>query len=719
MPNLQSLTLHGFKSFGLKTEFKFSAPVTAIVGPNGSGKSNVAEAFRFVLGEQSLRALRGRRGEDLIWNGSSPRVAQAAVTIALDNSDRRFPIDFSELTIGREVGRDGVNFYFLNGHRVLWREIHELLLTAALPPSGYHLISQGEADRLISADVVERRALVEEALGLRLYQWKLNESEKKLARTRDNAKQVESLRRELAPHLRFLRREVEKMRQADEWRATLKRLYLDYFKAETHYWRAQAAKIRDKLTGLERRLEEAKQKLAVAPTTEGEIQVVWRAAREKLAQARAAWQVRVAELARRRGRLEAVAELEARRTAVVSGAETISRSRWEAWIEGWRLWLGRLRQVAALEALPPLLAEAEKYLAAWPASANSSDASLAVLTSAEAALRAEDEELAAKEKALEEKIETERRAWQAAETERWQVTSVCQTIEAELVLEREKSAEAAAALARLAREGEEAAALIDREVLDFESLAVIDATAGADRQAQERRWRELEKLKLRLEDLSVGGADTLKEFKDTISRDEYLATELDDLTAATTELEKVRLDLLEKIAREFKDGLQKINQAFQEFFQLMFGGGEAALILTEKPTRRRRLTDSDSGEEDVVETGIDIKLNLPRKRVRGLEMLSGGERSLVSIALLFALSQVKPPPFLVLDETDAALDESNSRKYGEVIESLSRRSQLILITHNRETMSRAGVIYGVTMNQSGCSQLLSIKFDDALSYAKA
>ena len=99
-------------------------------------------------------------------------------------------------------------------------------------------------------------------------------------------------------------------------------------------------------------------------------------------------------------------------------------------------------------------------------------------------------------------------------------------------------------------------------------------------------------------------------------------------------------------------------------------------------------------------------------------MLSGGERALTSIALIFALSQVNPPPFLVLDETDAALDEANSRKYGDMLENLSKHSQLIVITHNRETMSRAGILYGITMGQDAASKLLSVKFDEAVEIAK-
>jgi chromosome segregation protein len=116
---------------------------------------------------------------------------------------------------------------------------------------------------------------------------------------------------------------------------------------------------------------------------------------------------------------------------------------------------------------------------------------------------------------------------------------------------------------------------------------------------------------------------------------------------------------------------------------------------------RTKLTKSlyrqENQTEMEFERGIDIHVSLPQKKVKELGMLSGGERSLTSIALLFAMSQVNPPPFLVLDETDAALDEANSRRYGDMIESLSKVSQLAVVTHNRETMSRAGVLYGVTV----------------------
>ena len=126
----------------------------------------------------------------------------------------------------------------------------------------------------------------------------------------------------------------------------------------------------------------------------------------------------------------------------------------------------------------------------------------------------------------------------------------------------------------------------------------------------------------------------------------------------------------------------------------------------------------EEGEDEEEEYGIEINVSLPHKKVKELHAFSGGERSLTSIALLFAMSQVNPPPFLILDETDAALDEANSRKYGDMLERLSKFSQLIVVTHNRETMSRASTLYGVTIGSDGASKLLSIKFDEAVAIAK-
>ena len=178
--------------------------------------------------------------------------------------------------------------------------------------------------------------------------------------------------------------------------------------------------------------------------------------------------------------------------------------------------------------------------------------------------------------------------------------------------------------------------------------------------------------------------------------------------------------------QKLQKGLFKMSKSEQKYKYLLNKNKYDSKVV--QAVEKKSISHSDANKinsiqemmqkENIAEEGIEINVALPKKKVKGLVMLSGGERALVSIALIFAISQVNPPPFIILDETDAALDESNSRKYGDMIENLSKYSELILITHNRETMSRAGVIYGVTMGQEGISKLLSIAFEEAVTVAK-
>lgn len=233
--------------------------------------------------------------------------------------------------------------------------------------------------------------------------------------------------------------------------------------------------------------------------------------------------------------------------------------------------------------------------------------------------------------------------------------------------------------------------------------------------------KKVERVKIKLEE--AGGIDpaVLKEFQEVSNRQEYLSKELSDLGAAAKSLREVMKELEEKIEASFKDGIHKINKEFDKFFQTMFGGGKASLRIISRDMRKKKTEESAEFEEGGLspevlakeEEGIDINVDLPRKKIRSLDMLSGGERALASIALLFALSSVHPPPFLVLDETDAALDEANSQRYAMMLEDLSKTTQLIVITHNRATMKCAGVLYGVTMGSDGISKLLSLKFEEA------
>ena len=186
---LKSIELFGFKSFGKKSSLSFSTPITCVVGPNGSGKSNIVESMRFVLGEQSMKSLRGKGGIDLIFKGSKSLSTsnRAGVNITFDNSKKIFSftnsgvgisLDYDEITIGREVFADGANRYSINGTEVRLKDIVDLLASVNIGSSGHHIISQGEADRVLNATNKDRRSMIEDALGLKIYQYRIKESER-------------------------------------------------------------------------------------------------------------------------------------------------------------------------------------------------------------------------------------------------------------------------------------------------------------------------------------------------------------------------------------------------------------------------------------------------------------------------------------------------------------------------------------------------------------
>jgi chromosome segregation protein len=328
-------------------------------------------------------------------------------------------------------------------------------------------------------------------------------------------------------------------------------------------------------------------------------------------------------------------------------------------------------------------------------------------------------------KKLKEEIQEEVEKGMDKERERFTLKVKHQELSSELQLNNVKEENIRRLIESYEGEIREGEAFIGEEIYLYKEY-VFEGIV--DRGLQEDLRRRIERIKIKLEDAGLSnGADILKEFEEVTERDAFLAKEMEDLAKSIESLHQLIAELKEKIHIEFETGIKKINAKFHEFFALMFGGGEASLSIVFSEKRKKSNADEDEDgevvteedeEEFVPEEGVAIDIALPHKKVKELHSLSGGERSLTSIALLFAMSAVNPPPFLVLDETDAALDEANSRKYGDMLEKLSEHSQLIVVTHNRETMSRAGVLYGVTIGSDGASKLLSVKFDEAAAIAK-
>ena len=190
---LKSLKAHGFKSFADKTNLEFTNGINGIVGPNGSGKSNIVDAIRWVLGEQSVKSLRGAETmTDVIFSGSKSRNAMniASVSLTFDNTDHYLPLDYDEIEIKRRVYKDGTNEYFLNGERVRLKDLTNLLLDSGIAKESFNIISQGKIESIISSKPSDRRIIFEEASGVLKYKRRKEEALKKLDKTHDNKKEL-------------------------------------------------------------------------------------------------------------------------------------------------------------------------------------------------------------------------------------------------------------------------------------------------------------------------------------------------------------------------------------------------------------------------------------------------------------------------------------------------------------------------------------------------
>ena len=502
---LKSIELSGFKSFAKKTPLEFASAITAIVGPNGSGKSNVAEAFRFVLGEQSMKSMRGKRGEDLIWNGSgaSARAGRAGVKLLFDNSDRGLNLDFDEVAIERIVHRSGENDYILNGSPVRLRDIAGLLAQHNIGASGHHIISQGEADRILSASSRERREMLEDALGLTAYLYKRKEAERNLQKAEENMREVEALRRELAPHLKFLGSQVKKIEESQKLQGELREKYLEYLKREDVYLKAAQRNIaqeKDTPTRDFKAIEATIAHLREELDGKGKTDAPARDLMELEAQGRAST-IKYQSITRELGRIEG--ELAAREKLL---SEDATFPRKEA-LQFAQSIAGELEKIIEL---PPegLLTRIKQLLAAAREFLHK------VKDGSTASLKTED--LREKKKQLEEELTLVKTDEERAEKA---VTALRKKIEREKDASREAERELFAAMARrselqalleglrgreelLTREKEqfkselaEAGVLIGADALKYESYPA--ALEEEKRVVQEERRRKLERLKNR------------------------------------------------------------------------------------------------------------------------------------------------------------------------------------------------------------------------------
>ncbi|MEI6479291.1 MAG: AAA family ATPase [bacterium] len=725
---LKKMELQGFKSFAQKSDFEFPYRVVGIVGPNGSGKSNVIDALRWVLGEREAKQLRGDTLGNLIFAGTPKRAAVgfAKVTLYFDNRERLFPIDAPEVMLSRRIDRSGNSQFFLQDAEIRLKDLQPILARAKLGARGLTMIGQGQSDLFVRATPDERRLMIEEILGLREFRLKKNQAERQLASSEVNMEKVAAMLEEIAPHLKFLRKQKSRFEKRSEIEKDLRTFENTYF---SHRFQA-----------LHRDISVTEKPFAEAEDA--------RNIKEK-----------------------EVSEYE-RELKAVSGGETHDAEHAK-----------KLRSILSefftkRAEIEKLLARAEaklEFLSATPTHAERSSIEMkAILEALEQEIRVMDEwheldkiknSLKTMAVRISDFFKTEPKAdTKPFEAEIEKLRSELRFVEAEIAksrIEEERVAEEQQSSNKEFRTKVEALEIKKNELrkLDqlFQQLKFDRERLKIKMEELERDWAilgrsmdelrtigevrdivefsdlERKMLRLRGELAAIGEIDEtlVKEATETETRFEFLTKELEDLRNAVSDLRSLIKELDHKIHMNFKSAFSAISDEFNNYFQLMFGGGKAKMKLKMPEVQIQDIipiTGEDSVNTETGEVkeekkeklselsaGVEIEISIPRKKIGSLDMLSGGEKSLVSLAALFALISVSPPPFLVLDEIDAPLDEDNARRFSDLVKEFSKKTQFIIVTHNRTTMESADILYGVTMGDDGVSKTLSLKLDTAKS----
>lgn len=741
---LMRLEVQGFKTFAKKTAVEFPGAkkshnaLTVIVGPNGSGKSNLADAIRWCLGEQSMKQLRGKKTEDIIFSGSKGKARSgfAEVVMTFNNEDKAMKVDYTEVTITRRLYRDGDSEYLLNGKRSRLSDIQLLLAEAGVGQRTYSVIGQGMIDHVLTSSPEERKVFFDDATGVRGLQIKRHQSMLKLKKASENLVEVEMLLSEIEPRLRTLKRMVNRLQKREGYEVQLHELQMNYY--STLWWDLQdhQSKVRTKLAGFDERIEKKRAELAKGDKQLEEMEKVARGdAKENTAliAAQAAYKNAQQELAAaRKAQFEAERELELAKVKaqstwaplpladIISELEAILKADEETTIKTIFKMVRTLR---------------DRLTKPNPEDFTPDPAMLKAIETSKTAV----EDAEANVKSTEKTIDTVSKASAETKTEVFDFQRTLRKIQGELhTLEREQN-EVKIDLARIETRIDGITNEMKEEIASMRDKVMASAPATRLTNPDATRT-EILKIKHQLELIGSIDEETVQEYEETSQRFEFLNGQVVDIREAIKQTETVIDELDEQIRKQSEKAFKKINDEFQKYFKVLFGGGSCSLIKLKESDKKKEEAETkvalDRAMEDLAQekieednestdaimarvkkrrdmvAGIDIQATPPGKKLKSLNLLSGGERALTSIALLSAIMATNPSPFVVLDEVDAALDEANTIRFANILNELRKLTQFVVITHNRATMERADLLYGVTMGDDGVSNLLSVSMSE-------
>ena len=730
---LKHIKLSGFKSFVDPTKISFPTNMVGVVGPNGCGKSNVIDAVRWVLGELSAKNLRGESMVDVIFNGSEKRKAsgQCSIELLFDNSTAKIGgeyASFNEVSIKRVMTRDAQSDYFINNTKCRRKDVQDIFLGTGLGPSSYAIIEQGMVSKLVSAKPDELRTHLEEAAGVSKYRERRRETESRIKRTKENLSRVKDIRDEIA---RLIKRLENQAKAADKYNLLKqKKSNLELDKAIIFSIEAKNNRddLQKKLDALNRDL---KIKNAESETIQSQIDQ-FRTQNESVLNEYEVAQKNFysigAEIAKREANLQNINRSESEtKESLQKAIQNLEKAK-----ETEKNFDELSPSEKAMHILDSIISTIEKFQIKNDNIGEKAIELKGLLTDilniATAQSKSLTDEYLSRQSDLEGQISEAEKLKLSIENEMKEFVGKSSEAESILISLRQKQSKFNDELREL-ENNKSISDLDSRSIsenitnirielktyeinLDNSNKKIKEAGIDIDSiEFSEYKGITLDDLDNKLTDIETKiirlGAINLaapEEIAEESKRKEDLDNQYNDLTEALDKLTGAIKKIDQETKTIFKDSFDSVNIKLKEMFPKLFGGGVAELTLT---------------DDDALNAGVILMARPPGKKNSSISQLSGGEKALTALALVFAIFDLNPAPFCLLDEVDAPLDDLNTLRFIDMVEEMSKSVQFIFITHNKVSMERSDHLMGVTMQEAGVSRMVSVDVNQALELAES
>ena len=730
---LKHIKLSGFKSFVDSTKISFPTNMVGVVGPNGCGKSNVIDAVRWVLGELSAKNLRGESMVDVIFNGSEKRQAsgQCSIELLFDNSSSKIGgeyISFNEVSIKRVMTRDAQSQYFINNTKCRRKDVQDIFLGTGLGPSSYAIIEQGMVSKLVSAKPDELRTHIEEAAGVSKYRERRRETESRIKRTKENLSRVKDIKDEIG---RLIKRLENQAKAADKYKS------LKEHKSKTELDKAilfsmEAKNSRDELQkNLDSLHRDAEIKQAEVETIQSTIDK-HKTENEELINlyenAQKNYYSIGAEISKKESELKSIIDAETNNKSVLKNVQDKYdlAKRKENNLDDLS---PKEKAIRILDQIMNTLKEYKIFHDNIQKKAGDlKNLLIKILNIASEQSKSLTDEYLARKNEIIAAIETSEN--RKKEIQMSIEKFIKDSSDSEKILNnlRQKQSKFNNTLTEL--ENKKSLVNLDERAISekvvnirlelktyeinlensnkkIEESGIVfdeinfDDYKNLDQKELDEKLADIEIKIIRLGAINLAAPDEIEE---ETKRKDALDKQYDDLNSALEKLRGAIKTIDNETKSIFKDSFDAVNLRIKEVFPKLFGGGFAELQLT---------------DDDPLNAGVILMARPPGKKNSSISQLSGGEKALTALALVFSIFELNPAPFCLLDEVDAPLDDLNTLRFINMVEEMSKTVQFIFITHNKVSMEKSDYLMGVTMQEAGVSRMVSVDVNQALKFVES